>query len=700
MSDTENNSAVLAITQASGPGTLSQIGDNYTLDLGTFYQGEPVDEVLDVVNAAAAPADTLSGSSSASGDDAFSNTGLGAFGPLPAGGDAQFSIDLDTSSPGAFTETITLAATSSDGSDLPGTTLVVSGVLYGPAQPELSAPTVYAHPGDFGGDVTIAITVSNVAPANGYAENLDASVSGFGPGTVIAASGSAEVAPGASNDTALAATMSDASVGVYSGYVEVALRSNGTGIDSEGTTSLGNVYVPVTLDVNNYAVAAIQQLSGPGTITQNGNTYTLDLGTLKAGSGQIIDTLDVDNAVSGPADFLSGALSASGDAAFGNTGLGAFGPLSAGDDNQFSVALDTTNIGEFTETITLTANGSNPSGYDGALAGETLVVSGDVVPCYCRGTHILTDRGEVAVENLRVGDLLITASGEKKAIKWVGHRSLDLRRHPNPQCVWPICVSAGAFGGNMPSRDLWLSPGHGIATEGVLIQIGALQNGKSVTQRRRSSVEYWHVELDQHDIILAEDVAAESYLDNGNRTDFINGGAFIEAHPEFQPKHWSDTCLPLVLAGPQIARAKAALLEQLEARGQTITSESDLHLRADGERVEPMKLGGNRLAFALPPDRRDIRIMSRTFVPAHTLAQSSDPRTLGVCVKRLQIDGEDVALDDESYFRDGWHELEPGQRWTQGSAPLLANTRLVVIDLAGQGFYWKEERENVVFLCG
>ena len=73
------------------------------------------------------------------------------------------------------------------------------------------------------------------------------------------------------------------------------------------------------------------------------------------------------------------------------------------------------------------------------------------------------------------------------------------RRNHDPKSVWPVCVSAGAFGENKPSRDLWLSPGHNIAAEGVLMPIKALQNGKTIVQhqshalsrnRRRKRLEY------------------------------------------------------------------------------------------------------------------------------------------------------------------------------------------------------------------
>jgi hypothetical protein len=92
--------------------------------------------------------------------------------------------------------------------------------------------------------------------------------------------------------------------------------------------------------------------------------------------------------------------------------------------------------------------------------------------------------------------------------------------------------------------------------------------------------------------------------------------------------------------------------------------------------------------------------MSRTFIPAHTLAESTDTRSLGICVGRLQINGGEVPLDDETLLANDWNEMEPGQRWTRGSVTLPAKTRLIVIDLAGLGHYWQERRENVVILFG
>ena len=168
------------------------------------------------------------------------------------------------------------------------------------------------------------------------------------------------------------------------------------------------------------------------------------------------------------------------------------------------------------------------------------------VACYRRGTRIATQQGGVAIEELAVGHLIVTASGAVRPIVWIGHRGIDSLGQPDPLVVQPVRVLAGAFGDGLPHRDLWPSPGHNVAREGRLIPISALINGRSVAQVEQDHVEYWHVELDAHDILLAEGLPAESYLDCGNRTAFANGGTLAMRIPILRrnigPRlacHWS-----------------------------------------------------------------------------------------------------------------------------------------------------------------
>ena len=349
----------------------------------------------------------------------------------------------------------------------------------------------------------------------------------------------------------------------------------------------------------------------------------------------------------------------------------------------------------YTATLTATASQStleftftDPGGYFGL--DDVSVV--DDAACYLRGTRLLTSRGEVAIEALAVGDLLVTASGALRPVRWLGRRALDCARHCDPASVWPVRVRAGAFGDGLPHRDLWLSPGHNIVSEGVLLPVLGLVNGLSVAQVEAGRLEYWHVELDAHDIVLAEGLPAESYLDAGNRNAFDNGGAFVEAHPDFRPRHAADTCLPLALEGPAMTATRARLLARVAAQGFGLTHDADPHILVDGRRVEPMWLGRTRLAFALPPGGREIALHSRAFIPAHVVADTTDPRALGLCVGALQIDGAHMTLSRRHAPMPGWHEAEFDggrflHRWTDGAAPLRPGARVVIVDLAGEGTY-------------
>ena len=360
------------------------------------------------------------------------------------------------------------------------------------------------------------------------------------------------------------------------------------------------------------------------------------------------------------------------------------------DDQIDAYNISTGTTSSFTYSSAVTIQGAVPFAIPSGLWSV-----GDVAPCFAAGTRILTDCGEVAVENLAIGDLVVTASGKPLPVKWIGHRALDCRRHRDPGAVWPVRVAAGAFGDAQPSRDLWLSPGHCVADEGVLIPIRHLVNGRSIVQVEVNEVEYWHVELDEHDILLVEGLPAESYLDCGNRAAFANGGVFIEAHPDFEPKHCQDTCLPHVTEGPKVAKAKARLLARLFDKGLELTDEANAHILADGQRIGPIRLGERRLAFALPKGCQSLVLKTNTFVPAHVSAESSDERELGLCVARLQVDGDDVWLEDAVLFASGWYEPETDEgrfarRWTCGEVLLPAGARLALIDLAGRGYYWRD----------
>ena len=330
-------------------------------------------------------------------------------------------------------------------------------------------------------------------------------------------------------------------------------------------------------------------------------------------------------------------------------------------------------------------------------AGSNIVTSTvDVTPCYRQGTRILTARGDIAVEDLREGDIAITADGERRPVMWIGFRKLDLRKHPDPRAVWPVRISAGAFGENQPRRDLWVSPGHNILVENVLVPASLLANGATIAQVETDTVTYYHVELDAHDILLAEGLPAESYLDCGNRNAFANGGGALELYPDFRPKHWSETCLPIHKDGPKVEAAKTRLLARAEALGHILTRDPDLRLIADGRVIHPARGDRRRHVFDVPPGARTLALASRQWRPGHMSPGSADDRLLGVLVTGLECDGvaQPLAVMDE-----GWRAVESADwRWTGGLAVLPSARREIVVEIDGDPpLYWREDAAADLF---
>ncbi len=191
------------------------------------------------------------------------------------------------------------------------------------------------------------------------------------------------------------------------------------------------------------------------------------------------------------------------------------------------------------------------------------------------GTRVLTERGQVAVEALTVDDRLITASGDVQPITWIGHRQIACRRHAEPEKILPVRIAPGAFGENQPARDLYLSPDHAVFAERVLIPVKHLINGTTIQQIDVETVVYFHIELAAHDIILAEGLPAESYLDTGDRRAFANGGEPVALHPSWASEARDVSLImealgaaPLRVVGAEVDCVKAQLAARAIGMGE------------------------------------------------------------------------------------------------------------------------------------
>lgn len=134
--------------------------------------------------------------------------------------------------------------------------------------------------------------------------------------------------------------------------------------------------------------------------------------------------------------------------------------------------------------------------------------------CFLAGTNIRTPTGERSVETLQAGDFVLTADGTSKPVRWIG-TTVTARLFADPVHMMPVRIKAGALADNVPSRDLLVSPGHAIMVEGLLVHAGALVNGASIVRETDMPLlfSYYHVELDSHDLLVAENTPAESFLE-------------------------------------------------------------------------------------------------------------------------------------------------------------------------------------------
>ena len=329
-------------------------------------------------------------------------------------------------------------------------------------------------------------------------------------------------------------SISNAAGGAIMGSVGAALYFGGT-IDNAGTVTgtggsaiiLGSGYAGRLVvepgavfngavdggnTVGGTATSVLELTAGAGTFGAAGATFTnfgsiaFDSGaawkiigsTAALASGQTIsgfahgDTLELTGVTATGSSFGSGLLTLD---------------LAAGGTATLELPGSFTSAGDF--AVTNVAAGSDVS-----------------VACFAAGTRILTAAGNVRVEELTVGDCVSTAAGPLARIIWLGHQRTK---------VPPVRVCAGALGDCLPIRDLFLSPDHAVFLYGVLVPVRHLINGCTVVQEWVAEVTYYHVELATHDVILAEGLPCESYLDTGNRAAFEDGEADVT-----QPRWRSD----------------------------------------------------------------------------------------------------------------------------------------------------------------
>jgi hypothetical protein len=194
-------------------------------------------------------------------------------------------------------------------------------------------------------------------------------------------------------------------------------------------------------------------------------------------------------------------------------------------------------------------------------------IGSDMPVCFMAGTRIATPNGETNVENLKAGDLVLTSGGQAVPIEWIGRQTISYLFADEFRL--PVRIKAGALDENVPRRDLLVSHEHALFIDGVLIQAGALINGTSIVREFNppETFVYYHVEVAEHSLIMAENTPAETFIDNVERTRFDNWNEYQDLYP--YGKKTTEMSYPRAKAHRQIpVSIRVKLFNRAQALGE------------------------------------------------------------------------------------------------------------------------------------
>jgi hypothetical protein len=225
-------------------------------------------------------------------------------------------------------------------------------------------------------------------------------------------------------------------------------------------------------------------------------------------------------------------------------------------------AQDELTLSNGATSLVLTISGAfTPS----ALTYTDVAAGTEIAICYLKGTRILTPTGEVKVEDLAIGDLVVTRFGGLQPIKWIGRQRHE--RVGADKARAPVRIRPNALAPGQPARDLHVSPGHALLVGDKLLLASLLVNGVTITQETSSGlVEYYQIELEHHDCVVAEGAFAETYADIGDqRAQFDNAAEFHTLYPDHLPPEELELCAKRPEKGEALATALLPVIAQTRA---------------------------------------------------------------------------------------------------------------------------------------
>jgi len=275
---------------------------------------------------------------------------------------------------------------------------------------------------------------------------------------------------------------------------------------------------------------------GSGGTTANPNTTSVDFGENVQNAS--FELLDVDGG-----DTWSDAVTIDARDADGNPVAVIFSSVDP--------ALQTvTDNGDGTYTVS--ASGAASNSFDGSGSADSVIVqfagpvatigisfengpsnanSGTVgindisfdIVCFTPGTLIATPLGDKLIEDLKVGDLVITKDSGIQAIRWIGRKKVSGARLQSFTHLRPILIRKDAFGPDLPNKDMHVSPQHRILVSGQNVMMnfaesqvlapakGLITDQSVIVDSSVKGVEYIHVLFDKHEVIYSDGLPTESF---------------------------------------------------------------------------------------------------------------------------------------------------------------------------------------------
>ncbi|WP_124296807.1 Hint domain-containing protein [Acetobacter pasteurianus] len=386
---------------------------------------------------------------------------------------------------------------------------------------------------------------------------------------------------------------------------------------------------------------------------------------------------------------------------------------------------------------TLTDNGQPISGTSSfqlpdANEGSTFTVktvngktylTADKIVCFLAGSMIRTSEGDVAVEDIQIGDQLVTFDWKHNKevthpVVWVGKAHAMVRAGlPDDEAGYPVRVLKDAIADGVPYKDMLITAEHCLFFEGKFVPVRMLVNGVSIFYDKSiTSYDYYHVETEQHSVITADGMLTESYLDTGNRRAFRQEGKVATLRGAVQS--WvEDAGAPLCVDRAFVE----PLFHKLEARENSVTgcqmpteqavvvADPNLHLVTQvGAIIRPMRQEGQRYSFMLPANTQSVRIVSRASRPADVIGPFvDDRRQMGVAVADVHFITakklHPITAHLQAHKPEGWHDTDwTDCAWTNGNAvlPLGDFTKgsmgLLSLTVRAAGPYLLDESEKQV----